>query len=83
MILVRGLDVEREKNLSYEEYHEYKDIDDMGMVIYTPHSLSNPLNFIDPETNENIYDPYKKVVMRCLVPIRSPLRLQVFRNGNE
>lgn len=53
----------------------------MGIAIYTPLSLSNPENFVDPEQNETIYDPYKKVVMRCLVPIRTPLRLQVFKDG--
>ena len=73
--MVRGLDVDRSKNHSRKEYHEFKDIDDMGIIVYTPLHLSNPESFIDPETNEGIYDDYKKVVMRVLVPIKSPIRL--------
>lgn len=34
--MVRGLDIERSENHSYKEYHEFKDSDDMGIVIYTP-----------------------------------------------
>lgn len=39
MLLVKGLDMDRSKNLKEEEYHVWKDIDDMGLVIYTPKYL--------------------------------------------
>lgn len=56
----------------------------MGVVIYTPNHLSNPESFIDPETNETMYEgEYKKVIMRCLVPIKTPMRLRVFRPSED
>ena len=36
MVMVRGLSVDRDENMSFEEYHKYNDIEDMGLVIYTP-----------------------------------------------
>ncbi len=48
----------------------------MGLVIYTPKYLSDPASFVDPERNKTIYDEeYKKVIMRLLVPIKTPLRI--------
>lgn len=45
--MIRGLSVDRSKNLSQNEYHMWKDIDDMGLVVYTPRYLTDPLEFID------------------------------------
>lgn len=56
MIMVRGLDIDRSKNRPQDEYHVFKDIDDMGVVIYTPNYLSNPESFVDPERNKTIYE---------------------------
>ena len=39
MTVVRGLSVDRSKNGPEKDYHSYVDIDDMGLVIYTPLSL--------------------------------------------
>jgi hypothetical protein len=50
----------------------------MGLVIYTPLSLTDPIAFIDPIKNKTIYEPYRKMVLRTLVYIRSPLRLRVY-----
>lgn len=58
MLMVRGLSVNREENLSYKDYHTYKDIDDMGLAVFTPNYLTNPDEFIDPEKNKTIYDEY-------------------------
>jgi hypothetical protein len=51
MIVVRGLSVVRSENFSENEYHKYVDIDDMGLVIYTPKILEDPSKFVDPKAN--------------------------------
>jgi len=56
----------------------------MGLVIYTPLNLTDPASFIDRKTNKNIYDPYKKCIMRLLAYVKTPLRLRVFQpDGSE
>ena len=83
-VLVRGLDTDRSLNGSRKDYHLYKDIDDMGLVIFTPLLLTDAQNFIDPEKNKTIYDPYRKMIMRTLMHVKSPLRLKIFSpNGEE
>lgn len=39
MTIIRGLSVNREENLSEDNYHVYVDIDDMGLAVYTPKYL--------------------------------------------
>lgn len=57
----------------------WKDIDDMGLVVYTPRYLSDPLEFINPEKNKTIYDSYRKVVMRVMLYVKNPLRIRITR----
>lgn len=66
MIMVRGLSVVRDENGPESSYHKYVDIEDMGLVIYTPLELQDPNNFIDPEKNKTMYDDQKKVRNKCL-----------------
>ncbi|KAL4504165.1 hypothetical protein ABPG72_021003 [Tetrahymena utriculariae] len=79
MVMVRGLSIDRSKNLSQNDYHMWKDIEDMGLVVYTPRYLSNPDEFINPEKNKTIYDDYKKVIMRVLVYLKNPYRIRIIR----
>jgi hypothetical protein len=78
MVAVRGLSVNRSENLTASEYHKYTDVQDMGLVIYTPLSLTDPIAFIDPIKNKTIYEPYRKMVLHTLVYICSPLHLRVY-----
>lgn len=41
----------------------------MGLVIYTPKYLSDQDNFIVKKETEQIYDNYKKVILRILLEI--------------
>ena len=77
MVMIRGLDVDRSKNLSQNDYHMWKDIDDMGLVVYTPNYLSDPLEFINPDKNKTIYDEYTKVIMRVMLYMKNPIRLRI------
>lgn len=79
MVMVRGLSVDRKDNLNQDDYHMWKDIDDMGLVVYTPKYLTDPLEFIDPDRNKTIYDDYKKVVMRVMVYFKNSYRLKIIR----
>ncbi len=66
MVLVKGLDVDREVNKSEESYHKYIDIEDMGLVVYTPLEVTDPNNFIDPKKNQGMYDHHAKVKRKNL-----------------
>ena len=46
MTVVRGLSVIREENRQEDAYHRFLDIDDMGLVIYTPLEVTDEKNFI-------------------------------------
>ncbi len=61
MIIVKGLSIDRDANKGEEGYHKYVDIDDMGVVIYTPLEVTDPNNFIDPKQNQAMYDNHAKV----------------------
>jgi hypothetical protein len=63
MVLVKGLSIVREENREESAYHKWVDIEDMGIVIYTPLELTNPENFIDPEKNKHMYDDVAKVTI--------------------
>eukprot|EP01016_Furgasonia_blochmanni_P052771 TRINITY_DN8453_c0_g1_i5.p1 TRINITY_DN8453_c0_g1~~TRINITY_DN8453_c0_g1_i5.p1 ORF type:complete len:327 (-),score=54.60 TRINITY_DN8453_c0_g1_i5:287-1267(-) len=76
-IMVKGLSWDRDLNGSQKDYHKWTDIEEMGLFVFTPHTLTNPENFIDPETNKKIYEGSDKVVLRAFVKIRSPLRFKV------
>lgn len=39
--VIRGLSVNREENMSYDQYHYWRDIEDMGIVVYTPLGISD------------------------------------------
>ena len=64
MIMVKGLNMDRDMNKDENDYHKYIDIDDMGMVIYTPLEITDPNNFIDPKKNQRMYDDHAKVIIR-------------------
>lgn len=62
MVLVKGLNVERDENREEGAYHKYVDIEDMGLVIYTPLEIQDPKNFVDPKQNQKMYDDHAKVI---------------------
>lgn len=48
------------------------------MITYTPKNLTeNNESFIDPKSNKNVYQGYDKMLLRVLVRIKSPLRLNI------
>jgi len=79
MVVVRGLSVNRAENKNSDRYHRYIDIENMGLVIYTPLEITNPDNYIDPKLNKIIYNEYKKALMRILLCFKSSIRLRVIR----
>jgi hypothetical protein len=83
MAVVRGQSVQRDQNLSEEQYHQYVDLEDRGLVIYTPLTLTEPENFIDPNSNKTIYNSYRKALMRLLLKVKTPIRLKVFKPDGE
>lgn len=62
MVVVKGLNVERDENRDEKAYHKYVDIEDMGLVIYTPLEIQDPANFVDPKQNQKMYDDHAKVI---------------------
>jgi len=77
-VVIRGLRIDRKQNGSQEDYHVFKDIEDMGVVVYTPKKVQDPENFINPEENKKIYDDTKVAVGRVLLKFKSPVTLKVF-----
>ena len=65
MTMVKGLSAIRLENKSETEYHKYVDIDDMGLVVYTPVEVTDPRNFSNPEKNKTIYDGSRQVEFFC------------------
>ncbi len=64
MAVIKGLHSIREKNNAESAYHKWVDIEDMGVVIYTPLEITNPDNFIDPEKNKTMYDNIANVTLK-------------------
>jgi len=83
IVLVKGLNVDRDTNKDESAYHKFIDIEDMGMVIYTPLEVTDPNNFVDPKQNQQMYDHHAKVIMRILVEVQSPLKLVILRPNGE
>lgn len=69
MTVVRGLSVDRSQNMTEDQYQTYVDIDDMGLVVYTPNYLQDTDNFVKKSESDVIYDDYKKVILRVLLEI--------------
>lgn len=42
-------------NQKREEYKIWEDNDEMGLVVCTDLSVTNPENFIDPKQNQSMY----------------------------
>ncbi|CAD8154489.1 unnamed protein product [Paramecium octaurelia] len=83
-VMVRGLSTIRSENLPKSQYHYYNDLDKLGCVVFTPLSLQDPSNFKTKEQGDKLYDDYKKVLVRCLLRIQSPMRLKLIKpNGQE
>ncbi len=61
MVVTRGLSREREENETEDRYHKFIDVEDMGIVVYTPLDVTDPSKFIDPVQNKLIYEKYKMV----------------------
>lgn len=61
MVVTRGLSRNREENEAEDRYHKFIDAEDMGVVVYTPLDVTDPLKFIDPTKNKKIYEGYKNV----------------------
>jgi hypothetical protein len=70
MVIVKGLNVERDENREEGAYHKYVDIEDMGVVIYTPLEIQDPKNFVDPKQNQKMYDDHAKVIKKIEKGIR-------------
>lgn len=69
MVLVRGLSRNRKDNLDEDQYHKFEDIEEMGIVVYTPNEITDTRNFIDPTRNKIIYEGYKKVSVIIFINI--------------
>lgn len=91
---IRGLGLEREKNGTHADYHLFTDDEELvrifsppfdyqGLVIYTPNSLMNPDNFINPEKNKKMYEGQNQAVVRKLMCIQSPLTIKIFDKNDE
>lgn len=53
-IVLKGLNIDRKKNLSEKDYKVCNDIDDMGFISYVPNYISDPRNFKTKENAEEI-----------------------------
>lgn len=70
--------MDRDENQSPKDYIKFAEPDEVGLVTFTPkHITDNNENFIDPKKNKNVYEGYEKMVLRVLVRIKSPLRLNI------
>ena len=50
----------------------------MGLITYTPtHLTTNNEEFIDPNKNKKVYEGYEKMLLRVLVRIKTPLRINI------
>lgn len=76
-MIFRGLSSNRKENGKISDYSIWKDQDDMGLTMFTPKKLQDPLNFRE-KVSETFYDDYKKAVLRILLRIKSPLLLKVY-----
>lgn len=77
-IMFRGLSLNRAENKAPGEYIKFSEADELGLITYTlKHLTENNENFIDPKVNKNVYQGYDKMLLRVLVRIKSPLRLNI------
>jgi len=51
-IVIKGLSIERKKNMAESNYSVCNDIEDMGFISYIPNYLSDPMNFKNKEIAE-------------------------------
>lgn len=51
-IVIKGINVERKKNMNESEYSVCNDIEDMGFISYIPNYLSDPMNFKNKDLAE-------------------------------
>lgn len=51
-IIIKGLSIDRKKNMEESKYSVCNDIEDMGFISYIPQYLSDPMNFKNKETAE-------------------------------
>lgn len=76
-VLVRGLSVQRNENGAADEYHFFNDIEEMGILVFTPNKLGDVRQFVDQKNADKMYEDYRKVLLRVLLRIQSPLRLKL------
>lgn len=85
-IIIKGLYVDREKNLKESDYSVCNDIEDMGFVSYIPNYLSDPNNFKTKEMAEDKLNQgeFKNLIFRSYCMFKTGLKLFVFdRLGNK
>lgn len=76
--MIRGLSVDRKENEHPKAYKKYEEEGEVGLMTFTPHYLTEyGEQFVNPESNKNMYAGYDKMVLRVAVRIRSPLKLVV------
>jgi len=51
-IIIKGLSIDRKKNMPETNYSVCNDIEDMGFISYIPNYLSDPMNFKNKEQAE-------------------------------
>lgn len=51
-IVIKGLSIDRKKNMPETNYSVCNDIEDMGFISYIPNYLSDPMNFKNKEMAE-------------------------------
>lgn len=78
-VMIRGLSIKRSENGKETDYHVMNDIEQMGLVSFTPMGLTDPDDerFIDPKLNQKAYENADLAVARILVSVISPKRLKV------
>mmetsp|Transcript_29377 Transcript_29377/g.33545 ORF Transcript_29377/g.33545 Transcript_29377/m.33545 type:complete len:342 (-) Transcript_29377:133-1158(-) len=81
--LIRGVSPTREENLDRGEYHFYDDLNDFGLVIYSPHNVSDPKNFVHKEVYDKIFEQSRAIIFRAFVQIETPYKLHIVDRKTE
>jgi len=85
-VVIKGLFIDREKNMGENDYSVCNDIEDMGFVSYIPNYLSDPNNFKTKEQAEDKLNSgeFKNIIFRSYCIFKSGLKLFVVdRFGNK
>lgn len=84
-IVIKGLFTDRKLNRPESEYSICNDIEDMGFVSYIPSYVSDPNNFKDKESSDEIINKgsFRNVIFRAYTMFKSGLKLFVYDSKGE